>query len=86
MHFAPAQQNTRNSVFPHFLSRFPSRFRCTVAGQRPNKNGAKPHFQATHATVVHQLRTHSMAQNTHPKKENKFPLLAEKMKIYLHKL
>jgi len=35
---------------------------------------------------AHQLRAHPMTQNTHLKKENKFPLLEKKMKIYLHKL
>jgi hypothetical protein len=50
------------------------------------KNGAKPHSCNTRGPPLHHMRTDSMAQNTYLKKENKFSLLAEKMKIYLHKL
>jgi hypothetical protein len=78
LHFAPVQQNTRNSVSRYFLSRF----RCTVA----DKDQAKMVQSRISKPSAHQLRAHPMAQNTHPKKENKFPLLAVKMKIYLHKL
>jgi hypothetical protein len=55
-------------------------------GQSPDRNGAKPHFRATYSSLMHHFRTHAMTQTTHLKKENKFPLLEMKMKIYLHKL
>jgi hypothetical protein len=55
---------------------------CTVADNHP----AKMVQSRISKPSAHQLRAYPMAQNTHLKKENKFPLLAMKMKIYLHKL
>ncbi|AMP03086.1 hypothetical protein CPter91_0691 [Collimonas pratensis] len=68
--------------FPLFFSQIQAHH----CGQTHNKNGAKPHSCNSCGLCLHHMRTDSMLQNTHPKKENKFPLLAEKMKIYLHKL
>jgi hypothetical protein len=93
---ARAKKNTRKQLslpcprhrplppakFPLFLSQN----KAHHCGQTRCKNGAKPHSSNTCGLCLHHMGTVSMPQNTHLEKENKFPLLEMKMKIYLHKL